>query len=395
MVSPRVSVVVSAYNLDKYLDECLESLQKQTFSEFECVIVNDGSTDKTAAIAKRYAKTDGRFRLINKVHGGVSTARNAGFDDLKGEYVVFLDGDDFFSPKLLEVLYKKVTAEKADIAVGNFASYFHSMKKYSDARINFRTLTHKSFSYNDEPDYIFDTCTLMFWNKIFRVDFLKQNNIRNDESLHRAQDIEFVGRALVAAKKITYTKEVLVYYRTDTETSNVKRLHQHPHDVIRALQKLKSYLDAHKAYTVVEKSFMKIAVSHVLANLYFTETDPIHKAIYKEAKKFFADESLMIEDGTFVEDQKALKEIQIFLTEDYESWLRYRIADLRDDRESKYISYLLGEFQRKYAEEVERYQKLQAEYDALTRSLSWKVTKPLRQVNHRYGKKDQSNGSPG
>jgi hypothetical protein len=224
---------------------------------------------------------------------------------------------------------------------------------------------------------------------------LKQNNIRNDESLRRAQDIEFVGRALVAAKKITYTKETLVYYRTDTETSNVKRLHQHPYDVIRALQKLKSYLDTHKAYMVVEKSFTKIAVSHVLANLYFIETDPIHKSIYKEAKKFFANENLSVESEVFVEDQKALKEIQIFMTEDYEGWLRYRIADLRDDSESKYISYLLGEFQRKYAEEVERYQKLQSEYDALTRSLSWKVTKPLRQVNHRYGKKDQSNGSPG
>lgn len=381
MANPTISVIVSAYNLDKYLAECLDSLCAQTLQDFECIIVNDGSTDKTRTIAQRYVKQDKRFHLINKEHGGVSTARNAGFDALKGEYVVFLDGDDFFDPKLLDVLYKKIRKNKGDIAVCNYTSYYHSMKKYGPPRIDFRQLKHKVFTYQDEPDAIFDVCTLMFWNKIFRVEFLKQHAFRNDETLHRAQDIEFVGRALVAAANISYTDDSLVFYRTDTGASNVSRLHQHPYDVIRALEKLKKYLDKQHVYKVVKKSFAKIASDHVLANLYFTETYEIHRDIYAKAKQFMLDQKVIVKDSSYTSGEKAYKEIQMFLDGDYESWLRYRITDLRDDSEAKYISYLLGEFQRKYEEEVERYSVLKTQYDELLNSASWKVTKPLRSVN--------------
>lgn len=378
MQNPKVSVVVSAYNLEKYLDECLDSIKKQTFDEFECIIVNDGSTDKTTAIAGRYSKQDARFRLINKDHGGVSTARNAGFDAARGEYIVFLDGDDFFSPKLLEGLYRKTHKPGIDIGVCNYTSYYHSMKKYGPPRIDFRRLNHKVFSYQDEPDNIFAVCTLMFWNKMFRIDFLKEQGLRNDESLHRAQDIEFVGHALIAAKAITYTKESLVFYRTDTGASNVNRLYQYPYDVVHALEKLKSYLDATDSYQIVKKSFAKVAVDHVLANLYFTETQAVHHDIYNKAKTFFRGQRVAIEDTSYTGDEKSYHEIQVFLNENYETWLRFRIADLRDDKEAKYISYLLGEFQRKYKEEVERNARLQDDHERVLHSLSWKVTKPLR-----------------
>ncbi len=381
MAVPKVSVVLAAYNLEKYLGECLDSIRAQTFENFECIIVDDGSTDRTSRIATHYSKLDKRFRAIKKQHGGVSTARNAGFDQVKAQYVMFLDGDDFFSPKLLEALYGKIHRSSSDIAVCNYATYYDSMKKYGPPRIDFRSIKNRVFSHRDETDTIFDICTLMFWNKMFRVEFLKNHSIRNDESLHRAQDIEFVGRALVAAKSITFTKQSLVFYRTDTGSSNVKRLHEHPFDVIRALEKLKEYLDAKAEYKLVEKSFTKITVDHILANLYFTEMQSIHHKVFDKARRFITDAQLHIPDESYTSDKKSYNEIQTFLTSNYEEWLRFRINNLRDDEESKYISYLLGEFQRKYKDEVNHNNELQSSYDKISNSLSWKVTKPLRIAN--------------
>src|SRR5688572_9544736 len=129
MSVPKVSVVVTAYNLEAFIAQCLETIISQTFTDFECIVVNDGSIDNTRKIVEQYTKKDSRLRLISKENGGVSTARNTGFDAAQGEYIIFLDGDDFFEPHLLERLYDKIIKHGADIAVCNFKNYFQNMKK--------------------------------------------------------------------------------------------------------------------------------------------------------------------------------------------------------------------------------------------------------------------------
>ena len=380
MNRPKISVIVTCYNLEKYIEECLDSITNQTFQDFECIIVNDGSTDNTAKVISKYVKKDSRFKLIEKEHGGVSTARNIGFDVANGEYVIFLDGDDFFSSKLIGQMHRKISKESADIVVCNYNSYYDSMKKYGPSLLNFSRLNKNVVSFKDLPDDIFSTFTLMFWNKMFRADFLRDHALRNDESLHRAQDVEFIGRALVAAENITYITDTLVSYRTDTGSSNVSRLHQYPYDVIRAFEKLKVYLDENNMYKNVEKSYVKVAFTHVLANLYFTETSTVHHEIYDRAKQFFTDNKIVLDSDLLTGDAKMYNEVRVLLSEGYESWLRFRIADLRDDGESKYISYLLGEFQRKYKDEVDKNVLLRRQYDDILQSTSWRVTHPLRRL---------------
>lgn len=108
------SIIVPIYNVEKYLAECLDSLERQTLDDIEIIMVNDGSTDNSGDIAKTYAAQNENFCLINRENGGLSAARNSGLDVARGEYVYFLDSDDFLADDAIEKLYKKAKAENLD-----------------------------------------------------------------------------------------------------------------------------------------------------------------------------------------------------------------------------------------------------------------------------------------
>lgn len=104
-MKPAISIIVPAYNTGKYIDLCIKSILNQTFTDFEVIIVDDGSTDDTSAICDKYAAEDPRIRVIHQKNGGVSAARNKGLDEARGEFVSFCDSDDYYHPQLLELLH--------------------------------------------------------------------------------------------------------------------------------------------------------------------------------------------------------------------------------------------------------------------------------------------------
>jgi hypothetical protein len=142
-------------------------------------------------------------------------------------------------------------------------------------------------------------------------------------------------------------------------------------DVVNALTIVKKYLEDKKLYAKLHDGFVYVSVEHLLANLYFTETYTVHKDIYKSAKKLL--NSIKIDKLYTQFDQKTADATRLLIEGTYEEWLRSRIIDLRDDRESKYISYLLDEFQRKYSEEL-------AAREVMLNSFSWKITRPIRTI---------------
>ena len=118
---PAVSVVIPVYNSAKYLRECLDSIVAQTFSDWEIIAVDDGSSDESPEILDEYAAKDSRIKVIHKANAGVSAARNDGLDAAQGEYVVFVDSDDLLVVNALDILHKTISSENADIA---FADHF-------------------------------------------------------------------------------------------------------------------------------------------------------------------------------------------------------------------------------------------------------------------------------
>lgn len=116
-MNKKVSVIIPVYNVEKYLEECIESVLKQTYKNLEIILVDDGSKDNSGNICDEYAKKDERIKVIHKTNGGLSDARNAGIDIAKGEYITFLDSDDFIEEDMYEFLVKNIEKANADISV--------------------------------------------------------------------------------------------------------------------------------------------------------------------------------------------------------------------------------------------------------------------------------------
>ena len=212
--SPKVSIIVPVYNVEKYLEESLNCIVNQTFEDFEVICVDDGSTDRSLGIIKRYVERDNRFKVICQKNAGGGAARNNGFLEAKGEYVIFLDSDDLFSPKLLEKAYEEAVNSDADIVAFNFRQFDETGTK------NFRWGVHidwlpqnvNVFNYKDCPDLILSIVNPTPWNKLYRSEFIKKFNLKFDE-ISSSNDITYAAVSVACAGKIAYLKAALVEYR--------------------------------------------------------------------------------------------------------------------------------------------------------------------------------------
>lgn len=117
---PAVSIIVPIYNAEKYLQKCIDSVLSQTFKDWECILVDDGSPDRCGEICDEYAKNDNRFKVIHQVNGGVSSARQIGHDLANGEYTIHIDPDDWVEPTMIEELYSKARSEDSDMVICDY-----------------------------------------------------------------------------------------------------------------------------------------------------------------------------------------------------------------------------------------------------------------------------------
>ena len=185
----RLSIIVPVYNAEDYLDRCLVSILEQDFASYEVILVDDGSTDSSPMICDRYSATDPRFRTIHKVNGGVSSARNAGLDLAKGEYIMFVDSDDSLLPDSLEMMFEHIVGE--DLAVGGYTVYIEGTPGRE-------VMPRKSMTFKGEDMNIFydenirRNCEMLDapWSKIFRRKTI--GNLRFCEDLSYAEDKLFV-----------------------------------------------------------------------------------------------------------------------------------------------------------------------------------------------------------
>lgn len=121
--NPIISVIVPVFNVDKYLDQCIGSILNQTFTDFELILVNDGSFDYSYKICKEYAAKDSRVRVLSQENKGMSAARNLGIENAKGQYLSFVDSDDYIVPEYLDCLYTILIENDAEVVIGEFYRY--------------------------------------------------------------------------------------------------------------------------------------------------------------------------------------------------------------------------------------------------------------------------------
>lgn len=223
----RFSVIIPVYNVETYLRECLDSVFNQTFEDWEAVCVNDGSTDNSSAILEEYASKDNRFYIINRPNGGLSAARNTGLKAVKGEYVLFLDSDDWLEPNALEIVSESMTDE--DMLCFSGRRYCESEGQFRDAdRLLERTYASGMDYYNENAllsrDFAF-VCVVL---RAYRREFLLSHELWFKEGIFHEDNL-FTPLVCYYAKRVKVINACLYDYRVRansiTTTGNFKRLH--------------------------------------------------------------------------------------------------------------------------------------------------------------------------
>lgn len=202
------SIIVPVYNVEKYLDKCLASILRQTFKNFECIIIDDGSPDNSNAIIDKYVKLDQRFKVIHQKNMGISAARNAGLDIAKGEYVVFVDSDDYIADDYLEKFALKIADTDADIVICGFIEAYKDYEKNKVFAVESTEVIKQNILADIWPSYV--------WNKCYKKDLF--TNIRFPVG-KIFEDILTIPELCLYAQKIVCIPDKLYYYNRQNENS--------------------------------------------------------------------------------------------------------------------------------------------------------------------------------
>ncbi len=262
MSNAKISVIIPVYNCEEYIGNTLKSVINQDFKDFEIIVIDDGSTDNSLEVINETLKASGaRYKVIHQENGGVSVARNHGIDVSSGEYLVFVDGDDFIMPNHLSELYNGVR----DFGLIQF------VKKDGELLSN---PNHFDFEYISTDEFIKKELSMEilfnFFQLIYKADIIKDNNIRFSPGVVYGEDTEFALKALIYGDTLHVSNEVTYYYiqRSDSaiRTTEFRRF-----DIVEIFEGLVDYY--------------RIRGKNELANLIITSRIP--KAIFGNMNYFF------------------------------------------------------------------------------------------------------------
>jgi len=248
MDNPKISIVVPVYNVEKYLPRCIDSILAQTFTDFELLLIDDGSTDNSGRICDEYTKNDNRIRVFHTKNFGVSSARNKGIENAIGKYISFVDSDDEVFNTYLETLYKHIV--KCDIVFFQNIWINEDQTRLMISLNNFYSDDHNSI----EKEILFlihnnTGCNLFgfTWNKIFRASIIKEHNIKFVKNLTLSEDEVFTLEFCKYINNIMVLNTPLYYYYSKAKGLTYKKKHGEEW-IILAL----SLIDAISYYSNVE-----------------------------------------------------------------------------------------------------------------------------------------------
>lgn len=221
--SPKVSIIIPVYNAEDHLEKCFDSIIKQINGDYEVILINDGSTDRSEMICKKYRDLDERVRYIYQENAGVAIARNHGIEEARGEYIAFLDNDDLLSRHFVEAVHHYVQ-DAPDVAFFQYRKIYTEAEAFKyDDRLLF-TRKEKIKIFNDDTEYLqmelfcptsddIKRSTIVFpWGKVYRRDFLLDNRLFFDVEVRLCEDVYMNLKVYEKAKKIIYIELPVYYY---------------------------------------------------------------------------------------------------------------------------------------------------------------------------------------
>ena len=246
----KISLIVPVYNVEDYLDICLDSIITQTFRDFEVICVNDGSSDLSLEILKKYAKFDRRIKIYNKENGGLSDARNFGMKKISGKYVMFVDSDDWLSPVALERLYKNIVQYDSDF---NFCGVrkVDEFTRKNPIWLLYHPKEFKNyvktpyFNPDDIKSEFMYKMHLMAWGKLYKSEFIKDFSFPKGKIY---EDNPFFAECYLSAKRISFDFAPLYYYRVNRPNSIIETKAEKYKDIFDIADIVKEVFVKHSKY---------------------------------------------------------------------------------------------------------------------------------------------------
>ena len=278
----KVSVIIAAYNIEKYIKRCIESVVNQSEREIEIIIVNDGSTDNTLNIINKVNELDDRIIVINKKNQGLIEARKTGLKYANGEFILFLDGDDWLENNCIEELYKTANDKKADVVL------YNAYMVYDDRKEIFDTFIEKfidDIKKNPVKNLLLLNISPTIWSKFIKKSFLEENNIEFPQNISYAEDLAAVLNIFINKPKIVCNeKRFYNYYQRNDSISN--KISSKVLEIDDAIQFIKEKLVEINIYYENKEEFEYTVFRHLLISkiLRFNYLYPERKKVFQQYK---------------------------------------------------------------------------------------------------------------
>lgn len=329
MACPKVTVIIPVYNTGKYLRECLDSVVNQTLKDIEIICVDDGSTDASPAILREYEKKDPRVHILTRQHSNAGAARNQGLQHATGEYLSFLDADDFFELDMLETAYGQARKDAAEITVFrcddfNMESGRHEARPSSILEENLPG--SRPFAGAEVKMDLFGTFVGWTWDKLFLREYIAANQMCFQEQ-RTTNDLLFTYFALAKAERITIVEKVLAHHRTHVHMSLEATRSASWMCFYQALCALRDALKSAGLYTRFERDFVNYCVSFSLWNL-DTMPWPIQEELYCRLRLlWFEDLGVPAHERDIFYDPSEFERMRRIIEQPYSVFLHEQIVE--------------------------------------------------------------------
>lgn len=289
----KVSVIVAAYNIENYIHRCLKSLIEQTLKNSEIIVINDGSSDNTLNVIKDYQLIDERIKIVDKENQGIIEARKSGLKLAQGEYIIFIDGDDWLEIEALDKLYTKAKVSNADIICYNAFTSYDNNKKEKKSMFNINKIDKD----NPLKSLFLDDIKVNIWAKFIKLNYIFQKNIEFPENISYAEDLATVSSLFMYNPKVQYLEDNLYnYYQRQgsiTNTVNSKIL-----EINKAICFVENQLKKNNLYEKYKQEFEQMIYNHLLFFNFMTikNRSKYHKEIYKQ----YIEKNIFIKNNKYI-----------------------------------------------------------------------------------------------
>lgn len=265
-----ISVIIPIYKVEKYIHKCINSVLNQTYKNLEIILVDDGSPDKCGEICDEYKKSDSRIKIIHKKNGGLSDARNKGIEIMTGDYVAFIDSDDYVDKNYIKELYESIKTNQAGIAVCNYYKYYDNIgkKEYDKKSLNDKKIFNNIEALKDVLT-TYSVIDVVTWNKLYKSELFIKNQIRFPfGKLH--EDNFTTYKLLYFSNKTIFIEKPLYYYRLRSNSIMTSGFNTRRLDVLEAGVETKEFIKKHLpylyAYAEANFAVLEIGILNLLVN---------------------------------------------------------------------------------------------------------------------------------